>query len=213
MGAMERYCEDHVDDRANPLLLAHQNALFKLQKYYQKSDDAHTIYAAATLFCPETRYQYFLDNWDTPNASAYRELMLQTVKDHYVKHYSGQVLVEERPQKRPHPLDVHLRRVALSTSGDQFDQYIHGVRTRLAAPVELNILSWWAESEFTQLRQMAFDLLSIPATSCAIERVFSSTQDLISPDQASMTEATIESRELLRNWWQQGIVQQQYYRE
>jgi hypothetical protein len=50
---------------------------------------------------------------------------------------------------------------------------------------------------------MAFDLLSVPCTFCEIE---SSAKELITPIQNSLSEETIELRELLRNWWLNGFV-------
>lgn len=132
--------------------------------------------------------------------------MLKRVRQHYDTHYSGLPSIEQRPTKRPSRLDLHLKRVPVDE--DQFDAYVKGVPTEITAPVELNILAWWAQSPFTKLRQMAYDLLSIPATSCAIERVFSSAKDLLSADQSRMKDTTIEARELLRNWWLHDLVQQ-----
>jgi len=43
-----------------------------------------------------------------------------------------------------------------------------------------------------QLRQMAFDLLLVPNTSCEIERLFSSAKELITPNRNSLSEETIE---------------------
>ena len=54
---------------------------------------------------------------------------------------------------------------------------------------------------------MAFDLLSVPCTSCEIKRVFSSAKRLITPQASSMTDKTIEIRQLLNNWWRNDIVQ------
>lgn len=44
-----------------PLAIAYQNAWEKLQKYYNKTDEAHSIYAATVLLHPSYRKQYFDD--------------------------------------------------------------------------------------------------------------------------------------------------------
>jgi hypothetical protein len=45
----------------SPLAVAHQNAWAKLNKYYNKTDNSHDIYAAATLLHPARRKAYFDD--------------------------------------------------------------------------------------------------------------------------------------------------------
>jgi hypothetical protein len=42
-----------------PLAIAYQNAWEKLQKYYNKTNEAHGIYAAAVLLHPSYQKQYF----------------------------------------------------------------------------------------------------------------------------------------------------------
>ena len=56
---------------------------------------------------------------------------------------------------------------------------------------------------------MAFDLLSIPATSCSCERIFSSTKKMISPAMGSLKDDTIELRECLRQWLNGGLIELQ----
>jgi hypothetical protein len=61
---------------------------------------------------------------------------------------------------------------------------------------------------YPQLRQLAFDTLSIPAMSAEIERVFSSAKKLLTPERNQMDDDTIEVNELLRYWWTRGLIQQ-----
>jgi len=49
-------------------------------------------------------------------------------------------------------------------------------------PVQLmgdNLIAWWDTRGPKQLSKWPFDLISMPATSCEVERVFSSAQLLI----------------------------------
>jgi hypothetical protein len=57
-----------------------------------------------------------------------------------------------------------------------------------------------------QLRQQAYDLLSIPAMSAEVERIFSSAKRTISLDRHRLSDETIKQLELLRNWWSRGLV-------
>jgi hypothetical protein len=51
------------------------------------------------------------------------------------------------------------------------------------------------------LRQLALDLISIPAMSAEVERVFSQAKRLITTDRNRMNDETIEVLQLLKNWW------------
>jgi hypothetical protein len=59
-----------------------------------------------------------------------------------------------------------------------------------------------------KLRQQAYDLLSIPAMSAEVERVFSSAKRTISLDRHALSDETIEQLELLRYWWLRGLATQ-----
>lgn len=135
--------------------------------------------------------------------------MLKAVRKYYDKNCPGQVEVEERPAKRPTPMDIHLGRVEITSDTSPFDTYVDGVCTRLTVPMDLNLLSWWTTTGPSQPRQMAYNLLSIPATSGAVERVFSSAEHLVKdPRSNRTTNTTIEARECLKNWWTTGLLGQ-----
>ena len=53
---------------------------------------------------------------------------------------------------------------------------------------------------------MAFDILSIPAMSAEVERIFSSTKRALTPDRNALTVESLEVYELLRNWWRGEII-------
>jgi hypothetical protein len=50
---------EEVGKGQTPLAVAYQNVWEKLNKYYNITDDSHSIYAAATLFNPARRQDYF----------------------------------------------------------------------------------------------------------------------------------------------------------
>ena len=68
-----------------------------------------------------------------------------------------------------------------------------------------DIIAWWSRFPGTQLRQLAYDLLSIPATSTDAERAFSSAKRLVTNLRQRLIDEYIESYELLRYWWRHGI--------
>ena len=91
---------------------------------------------------------------------------------------------------------------------DPFDAYIEGAITWLTN-VD-NVYLWWNDptNPHHPLRDLAFDVLSIPAMSAEVERAFSSAKRLVTPDRGSLNEQTIEMRELLKNWWNSNAVAQ-----
>ena len=47
--------------------------------------------------------------------------------------------------------------------------------------------------------------------SAECERIFSSTKKLITPERNRLYEQIIEAFECLKNWWAQGLIEQQPY--
>jgi hypothetical protein len=78
---------------------------------------------------------------------------------------------QRRRSKSPDDIDIFLRNAIAAddpdaSDSDEFDRYIHGV------PINVdNLIQWWAGQSGT-LAQQAIDTLSIPATSCEVERLF-----------------------------------------
>ena len=68
-------------------------------------------------------------------------------------------------------------------------------------PVE-DPLEWWRrhQNSLPMLANMAFDLLSIPATSCECERLFSQSKLTISTQRHSLKDQTIELHICLKYW-------------
>ena len=59
------------------------------------------------------------------------------------------------------------------------------------------------------MRDHALDLLSIPAISAELERVFSQAKLTVTPHRNGLSEKSIEMLELLRHWWVSNIIAQQ----
>lgn len=81
---------------------------------------------------------------------------------------------------------------------DEFKVYIDQGVVQHKIP---NLLTWWSQSSFLKLAQMAIDLISVSAMSAEVERIFSSAKRLLAPDRHRLTPETLEIFELLRNWW------------
>ena len=195
----------------SPLEVAYQNAWEKLTEYYSITDLSYSIYAAAVLLHPSHRKAYFRRLWDPE----WIDPMVKSVKSEWKQSYSAlddSVDIDQPPQKKARKemdfIDQYLAKTSSTASkADNFDQYIN------ASPVEFGsdyaIFTWLKKSVniSPSIRQHCFDLLSIPAMSAEIERVFSSSKRQISPDRNRLHDDTIEMQELLRYWWRRGIVQ------
>jgi hAT family C-terminal dimerisation region len=85
------------------------------------------------------------------------------------------------------------------------------VRATEALLNAFNPINWWnkAQSDFPTLHLWALDTLAIPVMSAECERIFSCTKKLITPERNSLHEQIIKAPECLKNWWDQGLIQQQ----
>lgn len=73
-------------------------------------------------------------------------------------------------------------------------------------PVE-DPLEWWRrhQTSLPKLAKMAFDILSIPATSCEVERVFSQSKLTISTQRHRLMDQTIEMLVCLKYWMSKQV--------
>jgi hypothetical protein len=193
-----------------PLAVAYQNAWEKLNKYYNITDDSHSIYAAATLFNPARRQDYFDQQWTTLEMKSWKQRMLYTVKKIWEDNYKGKEPIRQSmpPKRQPDFLDRFFSKHRDKAGSDAFDSYIQGTPVVFINDDEEDLLNWWQVIGDPQLRQQAYDLLSIPAMSAEVERIFSSAKRTISPDRHRLSDETIEQLELLRNWWLRGLATQ-----
>lgn len=84
----------------------------------------------------------------------------------------------------------------------------HSSPKRQSSPISTYSTGGGSASGYSNLRQMAFDLISIPAMSAEVERVFSSAKKLLTPERNALTPEHLEIYEVLRNWWLRDIVLQ-----
>jgi hAT family C-terminal dimerisation region len=113
----------------------------------------------------------------------------------------------KRRAKRPDFLDKYLKRALVPVEGDVFNAYITAPAVG-SSEDDTSLLAWWdrPDNPYKPLKQQAFDLLSIPAMSAEVERVFSSAKRLLPPDRNRLSDDTIELLQLLKHWWKHGIV-------
>jgi len=198
----------------DPLAVAYQNAWEKLLKYYGLTDDAHSIYAAAILLHPSHRKQYFDYHW-TGEEAAWKDKMIANVKKIWEDDYKPLLPPPDeppplQPPKRVASIVMLFARQAQNPheDGDEFDKYINGPPTVFATPHDC--LPWLRSQQnlWPGITQHALDLLSIPAMSAELERVFSQAKRTITPDRNALDSHTIEVLELMRYWWTRNIITQ-----
>lgn len=196
---------------SSPLAVAHQNAWDKLNKYYNKTDTSHEIYGAATLLHPARRKAYFDEQWTSKEGKAMKNKMIASLKKTWEQEYQGQApratTPLEQPKARKGFLDDHFKKVQSATS-DPFSAFINAAPTEFADESAENLITWWMKDDNSALRQMALDLISIPAMSAEVERVFSSAKRLITPDRNRLSDTTIEILQLLKYWWNNETVRE-----
>ena len=138
--------------------------------------------------------------------------MIKNVKDNWKKNYQinpPQLADNDLQQLRePTFIDLYLQQHQHVEDGDVFDRFIKGSPDFLSN--NDNVFQWFnnTTSPHLPLRDLAYDVLSIPAMSAEVERVFSQVKRLISNNRNRLIVESIEMLVLLKYWWDRNIVTQ-----
>ena len=211
-------------DTLHPMAASYQSAWEKHQKWYTAPDDAQEIYAAAVLLHPSYLAAYFRKHWVGDELEAWIEPTIDRIKlkwKNEYKHLDEHNAEEEeeesqpqptrrrRPQREPDFIDEFLEEDLNPDAvlQDPFDCYIYGDRMGKFSKKE-DLFRWWKDGKHSRsIRQFALDLLSIPAMSAEMERVFSSAKRLITQDRNRLTADMLEVLVLLKYWLDYGIIE------
>ena len=200
---LTRYKE--ANDLDNPLAVCTQAGWEKLRAYYNDTDKAHHLYAAATLFNPEQRMSYFNRNW-SGTFDKHKKAMLTRVRKEWERSYKPQSTSTSTPTAAPPSIfDLQLGYEPHHDTKDPLSEYALSAPVKLQATTTQHMLQWWDHDGHPQLKQMAFNLLAIPATSCDLERVFSGAGNLIDAAMNRMNDDTIEKRQCLNLWLKNNL--------
>ena len=196
----------------DPLAIAYQNAWEKLQKYYELTDNAHPIFAAAILLHPSHRKHYFDHHW-TGEEEQWKELMITNVKKVWEQEYKPHVPTQAQQQqvahRQPSIVEQYLCQAQMPQAvSDEFDSYISGIQTNFGT--RHDCIPWLRSRAnlWPGITQHALDLLSIPAMSAELERVISSAKLTTTPLRNALSDQTMEVLELLRYWYTRNIITQ-----
>ena len=92
---------------------------------------------------------------------------------------------EEPSEEFRSPFDIFIAGIQQhpAATGDEFDRYVEAPQKKAVRWKSENLFQWWMDYPSPSLRQWAFDVLTIPAMSTEIERVFSSSKRTITTDR------------------------------
>jgi hAT family C-terminal dimerisation region len=88
---------------------------------------------------------------------------------------------------------------------DEFERYITASNTPFIDWKKDDLFRWWMDFEYSQLRQLAFDTLSIPAMSAELERVFSQAKRYFTDDRNRLAAEQFEMLQCLKQWSLQEV--------
>jgi hypothetical protein len=178
------------------LAIAINNAWLKLDKYYTLTDMTEA-YVAAVVLNPYKKWSYFEASWKSkPDWLSAAKEKVQALWEEY-KEKAGhslpvQAVTDPLPSQqkdygRPDYLAEFERSLYADEEEeevdlrDEYERYIYPGREKVPEDKQLQPIRWWRnrEADYPVLSQLAFDLLSIPAMSAGVERVFSGTKELI----------------------------------
>jgi hAT family C-terminal dimerisation region len=188
--------------------VCYQNAWEVLLEYYEITDKSYEIYAAATLFNPCFRKEYFLYQW-TDDAAAFIEPIIAHNRGVWEWKYQEEIPVTESvpPQGIVNTFIYDFQQARRQGNDDDFQRYTTGGITKLDTTdwKAQNLFQWWNTCDFTTLRQMAFDTLSVPAMSAELERVFSQSKRTWTDDRNALKTESFEALQCLKQWSLQGL--------
>jgi hypothetical protein len=178
------------------------------------------IYAVSIVLHPGHKWQSMNMNWTLPRQKKWLRTAKIDVEKFWNKHWktgptsnsNGEIpsptittrlhrdLSSFEQFARPHNYYAS----AATSRADEYQAYIDIKPTEWVE----DMIGWWAYKgkEYPHLQKMAFDILSIPAMSAEVERVFSSAKDLLTDSRNKMMDEVIEAVERLKHWYKAGAI-------
>lgn len=179
----------------------------KLDKYYSLTDKTYA-YRAAIFLNPKLKHQWFIDKWDISHLAWINDV--DKLMEGLFKQYQRLYPHEQRPRSHEGSYD-HL------TEFERYNQLgstlshlseLQAYRHEPRANQKANNFHWWRDNrtKFPVLYHGAMDLLAVPATTTADERLFSESDDVINNDRPRVHEEAAEHMVSIRSWIASGIV-------
>jgi hypothetical protein len=182
----------------------------KLDDYYKKLDDSPAN-AAALLLHPRYRLQHFKNKWKG-HLKKYLGPIKKSTRAVYDEEYAPKEEEEQQQEEQQLPREDEEDEDCLDTylDGDRSnkieDEFRYFTTADPTSTRQDEVYDWWSKQDkLPHLRQMAYDLLSIPAMSAETERTFSDTKHTISPTRTCLGADIVEAEESLHAWYKAGI--------
>jgi hypothetical protein len=171
-------------------------AIYKIDKYVATLEDSPACWAAMILH-PGLKKRWIEKHLSEEHAQRIIQGFTKFFDEEYNK--QGSPVPPQSAQTRPNYLiddDFYDKPEDLLLK-DEITEYF----SMPLLPVE-DPLEWWRrhQTSLPKLARMAFDILSIPATSCEVERVFSQSKLTISTQRSRLMDETIELLVCLKHW-------------
>jgi hypothetical protein len=207
---------EHVDFNAHDeapedhLSINLRAAWHKANDYYLKLDDSPAYYAAVCLHPYYKRYcknsWADKDGWIENNEAAFRQLWSQ--------YKPATPLVARYRPRRTSNIDDAIDALA-NHDDDDDDLYLDELEQwRKYEPkwtreqyVSGDVIRYWIAlaSKYPNLSRLAIDILTIPASSCECERLFSELGDLLEPRRRKIGAKLLAALQLIRSWVRRGF--------
>ncbi|KAJ2911793.1 hypothetical protein MD484_g8620, partial [Candolleomyces efflorescens] len=189
-----------------------------LNKYYSLTDESE-VYRIAIILHPSYKLKYFKkagwsDTWQATAEEIVREEFKRVYAEFKLQSQASRITNLLKPKKRASSLSDSDNMFTPLSSDDpsseeedvlsELDRYL---ATKTVKGVE-DPLAWWYENRgsYPRLWRMARDYLTIPATSVAVERVFSQGRLIISHIRNRLSGQSTRALMCLGAWTKQKLV-------
>ena len=198
------------------ILLPFSKSAWLFFRHYSHTDDT-SAYFAATVLNPTLKMAYFEQKWGPyPSLAGHIEPLRDRIIKRWRDEYQPAISVTSQPTARNAQMtsastsifaNIHgsLRRAA--STEDELELYLREpILTKDDVPNinQFRALEWWCKqrqrSRYPYLHRYALDLLSVPAQSSEIERVFSECKASLTQQRNRMEIATLEQVQQMRSW-------------
>jgi hypothetical protein len=201
--AHEEAPEDH-------LAINLRTAWAKISEYYTKLDDSPAYYAATIL------HPYYKTYCDTVWSDKPKWLVANNRNFHALWHlYSASPCKVRRPKVLTSDMDDAIdglinpsASINNTTDDHEFERWKRSEpRAEKGSNHANNPIKYWVElrDRYPNLSKLALDVLSIPASSCECERLFSELSDLLEPRRRTIKPQLLAAIQCVRRWQRAGL--------
>jgi hypothetical protein len=218
LGELETRCQQfsHVDFDAHPeapedhFAINLKAAWSKADHYYSKLDESPVYYAAC---CLHPRYKYYCKNsWAND-----KDIWLKTAEAAFqllwCKYKPARPPTARRQAHKQGDIDDTIDAIA-DYHADEDDYVDELEQWRKYEPqwtktqyAQGNVVRYWIDlaPKYPNLSRLAIDILTIPASSCECERLFSELGDLLKPKRRKIGAKLLAALQLIRSWVRRGF--------